>query len=128
MGPTKNSLFHNDPFTRANDRHSVLKLRQEERRAEIEREKSNIISRVCSIIMDCLNAERLTIKDTLSYLSFQLDESPKKTICRFYFGKRTYIAFIREDRSLEKIIIDDMSQIDNYAERITLTTKKLAEA
>ncbi|OEC85679.1 MULTISPECIES: type I restriction endonuclease [Methanobacterium] len=73
---------------------------------------------VKAILHEIIDADRVLIKDTLSYCAVNLDNT-KKPICRLRFNtKQKYIGLFDENKKEEKIPIENIKDIYNYAKRL----------
>ena len=74
-----------------------------------------------AILHEIVDADRVTIKDTLSYCAVNLDNT-KKPICRLRFNtKQKYLGLFDENKKEEKIPIENIKDIYNYSERLKTT-------
>jgi len=77
---------------------------------------------VRAILHETIDPERITLKDRKNYCNVLLDNNIKKRICRFYFdSKQKYVGFFDENKVEEKVPIDRLSDIYNYAEKLKET-------
>jgi len=77
---------------------------------------------VRAILHEIVDPERVVLKDTVSYCNVLLDHKVTKPICRFYFGgKQKYVGFFGENKVQERVLIDKLSKIYNYADKIKAT-------
>jgi hypothetical protein len=76
---------------------------------------------VKAILRDTLDVRRVVMRDTKSYCGVLLDDNNRKPICRLRFNSsQKYIGiFCRKEE--EKIPIDDVNDIFQYAEKIKST-------
>ena len=77
---------------------------------------------VRAILYETIDSERVVLKDTKSYCNVLLDNNVRKQICRFYFDhKQKYVGFFDENKKEEKVPIEKLSEIYNYAEKLKAT-------
>lgn len=77
---------------------------------------------VRAILHEITDPERITLRDRKNYCNVLLDNNIKKRVCRFYFDSRQkYVGFFDENKVEEKIPIDRLSDIYNYAEKLKAT-------
>ncbi len=77
---------------------------------------------VRAILHEILDPERVVLKDWKHYCNVLFDGKATKQICRFYFNtKQKYVSFFDENKKEEKIPIDKLSEIYNYAEKLKAT-------
>ncbi|NQE54630.1 hypothetical protein C5S29_13660 [ANME-1 cluster archaeon GoMg3.2] len=78
---------------------------------------------VRAILCETINPERVVLKDWKHYCNVLFDGKATKPICRFYFNnpKRIYVSFFDENKKEEKVPIDKLSAIYNYAEKLKAT-------
>ncbi|MEA2032868.1 MAG: type I restriction enzyme HsdR N-terminal domain-containing protein [Euryarchaeota archaeon] len=77
---------------------------------------------VRAILHEIIDPERVVLKDTRSYCNVLLDNNVRKPICRFYLDtKKKYVGFFDESKKEEKIPIDKLSEIYNYADKLKAT-------
>ena len=89
---------------------------------------------VRAILYETTDPERVVLRDFKNFCNVLLDDSLRKPICRFYFNtKQKYVRFFDENKKEEKIPIDKLSDLYNYAEKLKATIgyydgKKSSEA
>ena len=72
-----------------------------------------------SILREVVDPDRVTMRDTKSYCGVLLDDNNRKPICRLYLEtSRWYIGIFNEERKEEKVQINDLNKIFNYAEKL----------
>jgi hypothetical protein len=77
---------------------------------------------VRAILCETIDPERLVLKDWKRYCNVLFDDKATKQICRFYFNtKQKYVSFFDENKKEEKVPIDKLSEIYNYAEKLKAT-------
>jgi len=79
---------------------------------------------VKTIIRDIIDAKRVNIRDVKSYCNVLLDDNNRKPICRLYFNSsQKYIGLIDGQKNEERMPIDDLDEIYEYADRLKSTVK-----
>lgn len=80
---------------------------------------------VKSILRQYLDVTRVFMRDTVSHCGILLDDSNRKPICRFYFNnpKKKYLGLCVAKNKEEKILINDLNEIYQYAERLQATVQ-----
>ena len=77
---------------------------------------------VRAILCETIDPERVVLKDWKHYCNVLFDGKATKQICRFYFNtKQKYVSFFDENKKEEKVPIDKLSEIYNYAEKLKAT-------
>lgn len=77
---------------------------------------------VKSIVREVVAADRIGHKDTIQYMSVVLDGSNRKPICRLHFNSaQKYLTLRNEDKSYERVDIESIDDIYNYADRLKTT-------
>ncbi len=77
---------------------------------------------VRAILHEITDPERVVLRDMKGHCNVLLDDNIKKPICRFRFGsKQKYVGFIDEKKAEEKVPMDKLSDIYNYAEKLKAT-------
>jgi hypothetical protein len=75
-----------------------------------------------AILRESLDPKRIAIRDKKSYCGVLLDDNNRKPICRMYFNnKQKYLGLFTEDKNEEKVSIDDLNCIYDYADRLKNT-------
>lgn len=73
---------------------------------------------VKALLREVVDVKRVTMRDTKSYCGILLDDNNRKPICRLHFNhSRKYIGII-SDKSEDRIEIEGVDDIFQYAERI----------
>ena len=81
---------------------------------------------VKSILREVVSAERITIRDRLSYCTVLLDDNQRKLICRLYFNQaQKSIGVLDQERNEERIRIEVLDDIYRYADQLKATVKRL---
>ena len=72
-----------------------------------------------------VDVNRIVYKDTMSYFAVNIDNT-RKLICRLYFNNEDNlrIAFLNDDRKVDRNKIECLDDIYNYADRIIAEAKK----
>ncbi|MDY6993235.1 MAG: type I restriction endonuclease [Pseudomonadota bacterium] len=81
---------------------------------------------VKSILRSQIDAQRVVMRDTISYCGILLDDNNRKPICRFYFNNlnKLAIAFVDvETKKYEKFAIAKLDDIFQYADKIITTVQ-----
>jgi hypothetical protein len=80
---------------------------------------------VKSILRDVIDLKRVKMRDTKSYCGVLLDDNNRKPICRLRFNRtQMYLGLIDEDKNEERVPIDEVDDIYQYAARIIETVKR----
>jgi negative regulator of replication initiation len=75
-----------------------------------------------SILRKMIDAKRVHMRDTKSYCGILLDDNNRKPICRLRFDQdQKYLGLFDEHKKEERIPVDDVDDIYNYAVRIMAT-------
>ncbi|MDQ6991508.1 MAG: type I restriction enzyme HsdR N-terminal domain-containing protein [Mariprofundaceae bacterium] len=76
---------------------------------------------VKALLREVVDVQRVTMRDTKSYCGILLDDNNRKPICRLHFNySRKYLGVISE-KSEERIEIESVDDIFQYADRIKAT-------
>ena len=79
---------------------------------------------VKSIAREIVDADRIGHRDTIRYMSIILDGSNRKPICRLYFNStRKYLRLLNEERVYERVDIESIDDIYDYADRLKTTAR-----
>ena len=76
---------------------------------------------VREILKEITDPERINYKDWKSYCNVLLDNNSTKPICRFYFNKERKHIGLFDSKGEEKVPIDNLSDICNYADKLKAT-------
>lgn len=78
---------------------------------------------VKAILHDVVNTKRVAIRDHAGFCAILLDDNNRRTICRLYFNnpERKRLGLIDEQKKEERIPIEDVDDIYNYADRLKTT-------
>ncbi|WP_410507387.1 type I restriction endonuclease [Methanosarcina hadiensis] len=75
-----------------------------------------------AILRESLDLKRVAIRDKKSYCGVLLDDNNRKPICRMYFNTRQkYLGLFAGDKDEEKVPIDDLNRIYDYADKLKNT-------
>jgi hypothetical protein len=76
---------------------------------------------VREILTEVVEPERVAMRDTISYCGILFDDNNRKPICRLYFNnpKRKQLALFDPDKNEEKVYINELSDISQYADKLT---------
>ena len=81
---------------------------------------------VKSILREVVSAERITMRDRLSYCTVLLDDNQRKLICRLWFNQaQKSIGILDPERNEERIRIEVLDDIYRYADQLKATIKRL---
>lgn len=62
------------------------------------------------------------IRNKKNYCGILLDNNNRKPICRLYFNsKKKYLGLFADNKNEEKVAIEDLNDIYNYAEKLKVT-------
>ena len=79
---------------------------------------------VKSIVREVIAADRIMHRDTQSYMAVLIDNNRLKPVCRFYFNTaKKYLGLVNENRKYERIEIEGIDDIYNYAARLKATVQ-----
>lgn len=77
---------------------------------------------VRAIVREVVRVDRVVMRDSKSYCAILLDDNNRKPICRLHFNRATkYLGLFTADKSEERLKIDALDDIFNYADRIKST-------
>jgi len=77
---------------------------------------------VKAILREAVDPRRVSMRDTASYCGVLLDDNNRKPLCRFRFSEsKKLFALIDEQKEEEKIAINDLHDIYQYADRLKRT-------
>ncbi len=80
---------------------------------------------VKSILRDVMDIKRVYMRDTQSYCGILLDDNNRKPICRLRFNReQLYFSIIDENKNEERVPIDGVDDIYNYAKQIIATVQR----
>ena len=77
-----------------------------------------------AILRQSIALNRIVMRDTKSYCGILLDDNNRKPICRFFFdGKKWSIGLFRK-KQMERVAIEKIDDIFQYADRICETVRE----
>jgi hypothetical protein len=72
-----------------------------------------------SLLRDMVDPNRIVHRDTASYMGILLDDNNRKPLARLYFNRtQRYIGTFDEKRSEERVRIENLNDIYQYAEKL----------
>jgi len=78
-----------------------------------------------SILRETIDIKRVTMRDKKTLCGILLDDNNRKPICRLYFNtSQWYIGLVDENKAEERIPINEIDEIYNYADRIIAITNR----
>ena len=77
---------------------------------------------VRGILQEITDPDRIKYKDWKTYCNVLLDNDGRKQICRFYFDKKQKYIGLFNSNGEERVPIDDLEDIRNYADKLKATT------
>ena len=78
-----------------------------------------------SILRDAIDVKRVKMRDTKSYCGILLDDNNRKPICRLRFNRtQLYLGIFDEKREEERMPIDGIDDIYNYADHIIASVQR----
>ncbi|NJO08065.1 MAG: restriction endonuclease [Chloroflexaceae bacterium] len=79
---------------------------------------------VRAILRENIDVKRIAMRDAQSYCSILLDENNRKPLCRLWFNRsQKYLGLFDGDKE-DKVPIDDVDSIYQYADRLKATIQK----
>ncbi|MEN0049890.1 MAG: type I restriction endonuclease, partial [Bacteroidota bacterium] len=79
---------------------------------------------VQAILMQDLDSSRVAHRDTKSYFGILLDDNSRKPICRLWLNRsQKYVGLFDSNKKEERMPIDRLEDIYNYADNIRATVK-----
>ena len=83
---------------------------------------------VKSIVREVVAADRVDHRDTITYMVVLLDSNNRRSICRLHFnGAQKYLTFPDEERNWERVDIESIDDIYQYAERLKAIAQRYDE-
>jgi hypothetical protein len=77
-----------------------------------------------TILRDTIDADRISIRDTINYCGVILDASPRKTIARLYFNSaEKFIGIFDEQKNEEKLLVASLDDIYKYSDKLKSVTR-----
>ncbi|MDX8398763.1 MAG: type I restriction endonuclease [Gallionellaceae bacterium] len=111
--PVSDVSQHNEPETEGNEVVTTIE----------EIEGFHIIK---SILREVINPRRIFMRDAQSYCAILLDDNNRKPICRLRFNNNARLALgIFNGKEEERVVMADVDDIYNYADRIKATVAQL---
>jgi hypothetical protein len=110
-------------------------IRNEEKVAQLDRQakETKIVTTqeeiesfmiIKSILRQKIAVNRISFKDTQSYLSILVDDNNRKLICRLYLNsQKKYLAFIDSEKKESKHEISSLDDIYLFSEQLTQTAE-----
>lgn len=84
---------------------------------------------VKSILRDVIDIKRVHMRDTKSYCGILLDDNNRKPICRLHFNRtQWYLGIIDESKQEQRMAIDGIDSIYDYAEQIIAAVNRYDSA
>lgn len=75
-----------------------------------------------AMLREAVAPKRISHRDTVHYFGILLDNSNRKPICRLHFNrKQKYIGLFAQDKTEERLPIDDLNDLYQYAEQLQAT-------
>jgi hypothetical protein len=76
-----------------------------------------------AILRQTVEANRITMRNTVNYCGILLDDNNRKAICRLYFNNphKKYLALFTVEKKEEKVPIAELNEIYQYADRLLAT-------
>lgn len=79
---------------------------------------------VKTILREIIDAKRVNIRDVKRYCNIILDDNIRKPICRLYFNtSQKYLGLFDEQKNEERVPIDDVDDIYDYADQLKSMVK-----
>lgn len=79
---------------------------------------------VKAIVREVVDVKRIFMRDTKSYCGIILDDNNRKPICRLHFNTTQKYLGLITNKAEEKVPINDLNEIFNYADRLKTTVKE----
>lgn len=77
-----------------------------------------------AFLRQTVDVKRITIRDAKSYCAILLDDTNRKPLCRLWFnGSNKFISLFDEDRKGQRLSIERIDDLYNYADRLIATAK-----
>ncbi len=72
-----------------------------------------------TILRDVVDANRISIRDTINYCGVVIDASPRKTVARLYFnGPEKFIGIFDEQKNEERLPVASLDDLYNYSDKL----------
>jgi hypothetical protein len=83
---------------------------------------------VKAILRESVDPKRITHRDTRSYFGILLDNNNRKPICRLHFNRgQKYLGLFNQEKNEQRVPIDDLNDIYQYAGQFKATIGYYAE-
>ncbi len=79
---------------------------------------------VRAILRENLDVKRITMRDMQTYCGILLDDNNRKPICRLWFNRSQKYLGMFDGEKEDKLPIDDVDSIYQYADRLKITAQK----
>lgn len=107
--------------TQVNTDSQVIEEKEKESKIVTTEEEFEAYYIIKTILRAAIDPKRINIRDAINYCAIILDGSPRKPVARLYLnGAQKYIALFDEEKHEEKIPINSIDDIYNYADRLRL--------
>ncbi len=118
----KSAMSANEPDSVAEETTELVgKVESQKDGIETTQEEIDGYNIVKSILREVLDVKRVTMRDTKSYCGILLDDNNRKPICRLHFNcSRKYLGVISGKKE-ERIEIEGVDDLFQYADRIKAT-------
>ncbi|WP_454849725.1 type I restriction endonuclease [Rhizobium binxianense] len=91
---------------------------------EEEREGYMIVK---AIVRDTISAKRVVMRDQKSYCGILVDNNNRKPLARLWFNRSVKYIGLFDGEDEERLIVDTLDKIYDYAERLRATARKYVE-
>lgn len=72
-----------------------------------------------TILRDVVDANRISIRDTINYCGVVIDASPRKTVARLYFnGPEKFIGIFDEQKNEERLPVASLDDLYKYSDKL----------
>lgn len=96
----------------------------EEKGTETTQEELNGYEVITDILNELLPKERISYRDTKSYLGILIDDNKLKQICRLHFNRgKKYLGIIDKEKNENKYLIEKVEHIYKYSDLIIESAK-----
>lgn len=82
---------------------------------------------VKAIVRDTISAKRVVMRDQKSYCGILIDNNNRKPLARLWFNRSVKYIGLFDGESEERLIVDSLDKIYDYADRLRATAKVYAE-
>ncbi len=84
---------------------------------------------VRAIVREVVDVKRVTFRDAQTYFSVLLDDNNRKPICRLHFNSgKKYLGLLDDQKQEERVPIETLDDLFQYADRLKETVKRYLEA